>query len=547
MAGRVEFRRKTDSSRPHHPLPGACRGKRYAGWPVRLLACLACLPDALGAIMLTPPKNSMNHLKQIVTALGKLSSGNRACTIFMLYATLAIALPAQTFTTLHSFDGLNGAEPFAALVQGTDGNFYGTTYRGGANGSAGTVFRVTRLGALTTLFTFCSQAECTDGYEPYAGLVQALDGNFYGTTSNGGANTAGGTIFKITPGGALTTIYSLGSQGGSTDGSHPQAGLVQAANGDFYGTTTEGGANGSGGTVFKITPAGTLTTLHSFCPQGDCSDGAVPEAGLVQATNGDFYGTTTQGGANLGGTVFRITPSGALTTLYSFCSQSGCTDGEDPHAGLVQGTNGNLYGTTFEGGDNFGGTIFEITQGGTLTTLYSFCAKSGCPDGENPRAGLVRATNGDFYGRTEGGGANGQGTIFEITPSGTLTTLHSFDASDMGEPSAGLVQATNGAFYGATTFGGTSDLGTVFRLSVGLGPFVETQTTSGKVGEVIKILGTDLTGATSVSFNGTAALFTVVAPSLIITAIPAGATSGTIQVGLPSGTLVSNEPFHVLP
>ena len=466
----------------------------------------------------------------------------------ILYVATAIALPAQTFTTLHNFDGTDGAQPFAALIQGTDGNFYGTTYRGGANGSAGTVFRVTRLGALTTLFTFCSQTACTDGYEPYAGLIQAVDGNFYGTTSNGGANTAGGTIFKITSGAVLTTLYSFGSPGGSTEGSHPQAGLVQAANGgDFYGTTAQGGGASDGGTVFEVTSAGTLTTLHSFCPQGDCSDGAVPEAGLVRAGNGDFYGTTTQGGANLAGTVFRITPSGTLTTLYSFCSQSACADGEDPHAGLVQGANGNLYGTTLEGGDNFGGTIFEITPSGTLTTLYSFCAQNGCPDGANPRAGLIQATNGDFYGTTTQGGANLAGTIFAITPGGALTTLHSFDASNNGEPSAGLMQATDGAFYGATTFGGTSNLGTVFSLSVGLRPFVETQTTSGKIGGVVKILGTDLTGAISVNFNGTPATFTVAAPSLIIATVPAGATSGKIQIVVPAGTLSSNQPFHVLP
>ena len=207
----------------------------------------------------------------------------------------------------------------------------------------------------------------------------------------------------------------------------PYAGLVQATNGDFYATTAGGGANG-GGTVFRITPSGTLTTLYSFCSQSGCTDGAGPYAGLVQATNGDFYGTTQLGGANSRGTVFKINPSGTLTTLYSFCSQGGCTDGAYPYAGLIQATNGDFFGTTPAGGANGYGTVFKIAAGGTLTTLYSFCSQSGCTDGASPHAGLVQATNGDHYGTTTSGGANGPGTgtVFRITPSGTLTTLYSF-------------------------------------------------------------------------------------------------------------------------
>jgi uncharacterized repeat protein (TIGR03803 family) len=286
---------------------------------------------------------------------------------------------------------------------------------------------------------------------------------------------------------------------------------------------------------------------------------------LVQATNGNFYGTTSEGGANdncmyegatIGcGTVFEITPSGTLTTLYSFCSQSGCTDGEQPSAGLVQAANGNFYGITYYGGGvncnpPYGcGTVFQVTPSGTLTTLHRFCSQSDCTDGEHPNAGLV--TNGDFYGTTGSGGANGDGTIFKLAPGGTLTTLYSFCAlppcAPGTGPSAVLVQATNGDFYGTTYTGGANGDGTVFSLSVGLAPFVETQTTSGIVGEVVKILGTDLTGATSVTFNGIAAVFTVVAPSLITATVPTGATSGEVQVVTPSGTLSSNVPFRVLP
>jgi uncharacterized repeat protein (TIGR03803 family) len=324
------------------------------------------------------------------------------------------------------------------------------------------------------------------------------------------------------------------------------AGLVQATNRDSYATTAGGGANG-GGTVFKINPSGTLTTLYSFCSQGGCTDGAYPYAGLIQATNGDFFGTTPAGGANGYGTVFKIATGGTLTTLYSFCSQSGCTDGASPHAGLVQATNGDHYGTTTSGGANGPGTgtVFRITPSGTLTTLYSFCSQSGCTDGAGPYAGLVQATDGDFYGTASGSVTNGAGTVFKITPNGTLTTLHRFDWTDGAGPYAGLVQATNGDLYGTTWYGGAKGDGTVFSLSVGLGPFVKTRPPFGKVGAAVKILGTNLTGATSVSFNGTAAKFTVVSRYLITTTVPAGATSGKIQVVTPSRTLSSNVPFRV--
>jgi len=263
----------------------------------------------------------------------------------------------------------------------------------------------------------------------------------------------------------------------------------------------------------------------------------------VQATNGNFYGTTEIGGADGYGTVFKITPKGALTTLYSFCAQLNCTDGATPYAGLVQATNGNFYGTTFNGGADGYGTVFRITSRGTLRTLHSFDGT----DGASPIAGLVQATNGNFYGTTEIGRANGEGTVFEITPRGTLTTLHSFAGADGAFPFAGLAQDTDGNFYGTAYQGGTANDGTVFSLSVGLGPFVETLPTSGKVGAKVIVLGTNLTGATSVTFNGTAATFTVVGNSEITTTVPTGATTGTVEVTTPKGTLQSNVPFRVTP
>src|ERR1017187_5803103 len=303
-------------------------------------------------------------MKRTVNVLSKLNWGTRACAVLVLCATTAIALPAQTLTTLYSFcpqsDCADGGSPLAGLVQATNGDLYGTTASGGASGN-GTVFKITPSGTLTTLYSFCSRSGCTDGSEPYyAGLIQAANGDLYGTTSRGGANGNYCTVFKITPGGTLTTLHSFCSQTNCTDGAFPAAGLAQAANGDLYGTT-QGEVPHRWGTVFKITPGGTLTTLHTFCSQTNCPDGALPAAGLAQAANGDLYGTTQGGETHRWGTVFKITPSGTLTTLYSFCSRSGCTDGSEPYAGVIQAANGDLYGTTSSGGASNGGTVFKIT------------------------------------------------------------------------------------------------------------------------------------------------------------------------------------------
>jgi uncharacterized repeat protein (TIGR03803 family) len=473
---------------------------------------------------------------------------------------------AQTFTTLRSFDSANGSGPNAGLVQGTDGNLYGTTENGGTPYDQGTVFRISPDGKFKTVYNF--GAGENPGYYPNAGLIQGTDGNLYGTTHSGGIDF-GGTVFKLTLGGKLTTIYEFCSNNtagpesaGCTDGYQPNAGLVQGTDGDFYGTTYYGGATASenetgAGTVFKITSKGVLTTLYSFCSKTDCTDGALPNAGLVQATDGNFYGTTNSGGTPVMdtdyGTVFKITPEGALTTLHSFSY----TDGGQPYGALLQASDGNLYGTTSEGGPNLYGTVFKMPLAGTLTTLNSF----NNTDGATPWAGLVQGSDGNLYGTTLEGGssANGDGTIFQITTSGTLTSLYSFCLKkvcpDGDFPYAGLVQDTNGNFYGTTSGGGKTKgsdcegdaCGTVFSLSVGLSPFVKTLPTTGKVGAAVNILGTDLTGATSVTFNGTAATFTVVSASEIKTSVPAGATTGNVTVTTPSDTLPSNTEFLVTP
>jgi uncharacterized repeat protein (TIGR03803 family) len=427
-------------------------------------------------------------------------------------------------------------------------------------GGCGTVFKITPSGALTTLHSFCTLPNCTDGALPTAALIQANNGDFYGTTVYGGAHNAG-TIFKITSSGELTTLYNFCTLPKCADGSLPSSALILMG-GDFYGTTGIGGTSNGPctiaegcGTVFKLTPGGKLTTLYSFCSQSNCSDGALPDTAVIQAPNGDLYGTTTQSGAVLapGGTVFKITPAGQLTTLYTFCSQLYCPDGSVPNS-LIRTANGDMYGTTYDGGTYYygpGGTFFRISPGGTLTTLYNFCSIPGCPDGNNPAA-LLQAANGELFGEAGGGGATGAGTIFKITAGGTLTTLFNFcaqpngECTDGGAPNA-LIQATNGDLYGTTVAGGTRyNGGVIFSLNLGLGPFVALQTTSGEVGAKVTILGTDLAGATSVTFNGTSATFTVNSTGSAITStVPQGATTGTVQVVTPNGILNSNVVYRV--
>jgi uncharacterized repeat protein (TIGR03803 family) len=454
-------------------------------------------------------------------------SGETRAAIFLLGAITVIAAHAQTFTTLVNLNGANGARPGAgSLVQGVDGSFYGTTSAGGAS-KYGTIFRIAPQGQLKTLYSFAGVAGAS-------GLIVEPNGMLYGTTHEGGANGLG-VIFQITPSGALTTLHSFDG----ADGAEPTAGLVMAFNRMLYGTTSEGGAT-SGGGIFRITPGGTLTALHGF---SGAPFGSGFVASLVQASNGMLYGTTSIGGVYGMGSVYAIGLNGAFATLYSFNG----FNGQWPYAELVQGNDGNLYGTTSYGGTNGPfGIIFQITSAGTLTTLHNF----NFTDGSYPSSALVQGADGNFYGTAAQGGANcgpiGCGTIFRVTPTGTLTTLHNFDETDGSNPYAGLVQGTDGNFYGTTEFGGANKIGTVFRLSVGLGPFVKLLPAFGAAGAAVTILGTDLTGAARVTFDGKAAAFTVLSPTAIRTTVPPGTSTGTVRVVTPGGPLASNVAFQVL-
>ncbi len=396
---------------------------------------------------------------------------------------------AQSFSTVARFNLDNGLQP-VALTLGHDGNFYGTAGFGGnvscnSGSGCGTVFRLTPAGVLTALHSFSG----SDGQAPQT-VIQASDGNLYGTafcsTLPGNAPSPSlmsklrgpaasradsvffcegpGTFFRISPDGTFTTLSLFNGPNGSA----PAGALLQTSDGNFYGTTLGGGANNEG-VVFKITPDGTLTVLYNFAG----TDGEAPIGGLTQGSDGNFYGTTLYGGANAEGTIFKITPGGTLTTLHSF----NWAEGTNPNGNLVLARDGNFYGTTRAGGANQScnpnsscGTIFKMTPGGTLTMLYNF---SG-PDGANPNSGLIQAADGNFYGTTDWGGFT-FGAAFRFTPTGTLSMLHPFCSAttcpDGQDPGGPLVQDASGLLYGTTLLGGNplcntgTGCGTVFALS----------------------------------------------------------------------------------
>jgi uncharacterized repeat protein (TIGR03803 family) len=367
-------------------------------------------------------------------------------------------IAAATLTTLHIFNETDGNAPKGALVLGTNGNFYGITQYGGTStnfciGGCGTVFEISPGGAFTSRHSFTNY----DGSDPRGGLAQGSDGNLYGTTAAGGFFGPGGlgTVFRMTPSGVITTIHSFDIGGG---GIGPEGDLIEGRDGDFYGTTAGGGAPVGG--VFRITTNGVFKQLVGVNQPG---------AGVIQGSDGNFYGTAQFGGSSTNciggcGVVFKITPNGVLTTLHSFDG----SDGSWPLAGLVQGSDGNLYGTTSGGVtsqncSNGCGTVFQITTNGDFTTLHAFTG----PEGREPHAGLVQGSDGNFYGTAYAGGASFFGTVFQMTTNGVVTRLISFNALNGGNPTGALVQDSNGVFYGTTEGGGgTNGLGTVFKLSL---------------------------------------------------------------------------------
>jgi len=439
-----------------------------------------------------------------------------------------LPLHAQIYTDLHEFNcSVEGCSPTYPEVpaQGRDGNLYGTARDGGTS-NMGTVFMVTPSGVVTTVYDFSG----TDGSYPTGGLSLGLDGNFYGTTSSGGANNLG-TIFKITPAGVLTTLHTFAG----TDGATPLGGLTLGKNGSFYGTTCGFNPPWTG---YSITSSGAFKTLNTATPP--CSF-----APFALGNDANLYGTSQAGGATGRGTVFRMTPAGAITVVYDF----DYTHGAYLYSPVVVGNDNSIYGTTSGGGSGQGGVVFKLSAGGQITLLHQFDDLSQT-DGATPFAGLVAASDNKLYGATSGGRNTGSvpwGNLFEVTRTGNYSLLYAFDNTHGALAEATPMQHTNGKIYGVAERGGVSDGGVLYSLDNGLPKFVALVNRWGTSGQIVQILGQGLTGTTSVKFGGVSATFKVYADSFMTATVPANGVTGFMTVATPSGTLTSNRPFNIVP
>jgi len=367
---------------------------------------------------------------------------------------------AQTFTQIYNFQGgSDGGSPYATVTRDAAGNLYGTTFSSGDAPTCnypgcGVVYKIDPQGNETPLYTFTGTAG--DGSNPVAGVVEDAKGNFYGTTKYGGTNGFG-TVYEIAPSGAEKVLVSFT---GGADGGIPNGGLVIDKAGNLYGTTFNGGSAGYG-TVYKLSASGALSTLYSF---PDTAHGMYPNAALLRDNAGDLYGTTQYGGASDRGTVFKLDSAGNETVLYSFSG----ADGAYPESQLAMDSSGNLYGTTIEGGASNSGTVFRLTPGGAETVLYSF---AGSPDGAYPTSGVVLDAAGNIYGTTyHGGSGNGDtaGVVYKLDSAGNETLLYSFQGMYDGMyPMAGLTLSPDGkSVYGTAEMGGTFCCGDVFQVTL---------------------------------------------------------------------------------
>src|ERR1700722_7029248 len=461
--------------------------------------------------------------------------------------------PQGKVAILYNFDGTHGKVPYGGLTLGTDGNFYGTTSAGGSP-NLGVVFKITPAGAVTVLHTFAR----ADGSSPYSPPIQAADGNFYGTTIFGGAS-AYGTVYKMTPTGALTVLHSFDLANGET----PYGLLVQGNDGNFYGTAYAGVGANRYGMVYKVTGKGVFTILHAF----DLTDGGDPLAGLVLGKDGNFYGTTFNGGSVGYGNVFKITPAGALTVLHSFTPAS---DGGTPYGGLVQATDGNFYGVGYLGGTKDDGTIFRITPGGTFSVRYNFDGTHG----SLPMVTLLQHTTGTLYGETNTGGSHNTGAFYSfkasLPPYAALLPTSGKVGKSIGILGQGFNSATGVSFDGtAATFKISSDTFLTATVPAGAKTGIVTVTipggnlkskinfrviptiksfspTSGSVGTPVAIKGVSLTQTSKVTFGGVKATTVVVNSDTQVTAnVPSGAKTGKIAITTPGGTATSSGVFTV--
>ena len=467
-----------------------------------------------------------------------------ASALVLLVAAAVTASQAQTVTTVFDFinSGGTATSPVGPMAQGRDGAYYGVTQ----GPSQGVIYKVSATGSFTLLHAFAG-----DGSEGQScnGLVLGTDGNFYGTCEMGGNNSnSTGTFFQVTPTGTLTVLHFFdGTFAGTVDGCYPLGVPVQASDGNFYGTTFECGVNDAG-IIYQITPAGVFSVIHPFA--FGSADGNQPEGALIQGSDGNLWGTLSFGGANNGGAVFKSSLKGTESLVFSFGSCPATTTGCNPFAGLVQGTDGSYYGTAEQGGANNEGAAFKVTPRGTYTLLHSF--NNLTDNGAYPRLPLAVGTDGNFYGIATDciGGGCSPADLFEITSKSVFTDIFNFPVlggNNNSVPLSPLLLSTTGTFYANTEDGG-SGVGSFYSLTNGQSAFVGLQQTSAREGSKINILGQGFTPSSLVKFGGVAATKVTVTGSTFIQAtVPAGALTGKVTVTTGTTTLSSLITFKVAP
>lgn len=457
------------------------------------------------------------------------------CMVLLAVSVQPIALYGQTYSDIHDFNHtVDGANPyFSGIVsQGRDGNMYGTTAVG-VNNVYGGVYKITPSGTSTNIYNFTGG---NDGTYPYGGLTLGNDGNFYGTTTLGGGTNGCyyGTVFKVTPSGTLTTLHCFTATNG--DGYYPYSPPVLGKKG-LYGVTS-GYSDFVPTRPYTITSTGTYKLLPHLLP-GPCV------APLLLASDGNFYGTTSMGGNSDYGTVFKLSAAGAVTIIHNFAY----TDGGYPIGPLVQGSDGNLYGTTSQGGTapvTPAGTAFKMTLKGKITVLKNFDYQSS--DGASPYAGMVAGTDGNFYGATIQSSGAPYGTVFEITKAGTYSVVNAFDYYHGAYGYSSPMQHTNGIVYGEAQEGGANADGVFWKLDAGITPFASiVGFPAGSSGQTVEILGQGFNTATSVMFGSGSASFNIVSDTYLTATVPDSGTTGPVTVTTSGRTLTSKQTFRVIP
>jgi uncharacterized repeat protein (TIGR03803 family) len=466
----------------------------------------------------------------------KMKSGAAAFVLTLVALFVVVATPAQaqipTPTVLYEFQGAptDAPSPVGAMAQGRDGNLYGTGTARGAN-SRGGVWMITPAGSETLLVSFPST------YNNCQGLTLGMDGNFYGDCFGGGAHNLG-LIYRVTPAGVLTDLHDF--DGLANDGTPYLGPPVLGPDGNLYGQT--GNPNTLSGSIFRITPAGVYKNLNTL------SGGYSLPFPLTFGSDGNLY-TTVETAPVFGnrGAVVRITTGGAIKTVYGFVD----TTGSFPNSGVIQGTDGKLYGTTSFGGAHGNGTIYKVSTAGAFTELHS----TDNPTGPANYNDLLQATNGDFYGAAFGGGTGNQGDVYELTSAGVFSSFlfdQATKAALGNQPAAPLMQHTNGTIFGTNSTGGSPfpAQGTFFSLNIGASPFISlvTPVPAGKEGTKVGILGQGFSTASVVKFGGVkATTVTHTGKTFLLATVPAGALTGKVTVTTGSTTLSTTSTYKVRP